>query len=238
MFGIFSRRKSLIQSGILKGAEDVHSHYLYGVDDGFRKKELSLKALTYLEELGLKTLWLTPHIMEDVPNSTEKLRERFKELKQEYSGTIELNLAAEYMLDNEFASRLANNDLLLHSKDSVLVETSTWASPVDFWEVLEEIKGKGYFPLLAHPERYNYMRKDDYDRLLKSGIRLQMNLPSILGVYGSSVKARAEYLLEKNMYYCAGSDCHRLKALKYQLNSEYLKSSEIEKIEKLLHKNV
>ena len=34
MFGLFQHRKSVLGSGLLKGAVDNHSHILYGLDDG------------------------------------------------------------------------------------------------------------------------------------------------------------------------------------------------------------
>ena len=68
MFGFLSSSKTMLESGLLNGAIDHHSHILYGVDDGVSTEEESLSILSYLEQAGLKTLWLTPHTIEDVPN--------------------------------------------------------------------------------------------------------------------------------------------------------------------------
>lgn len=108
----FKKRVSLKDSGIFDGFTDWHSHILPGVDDGVQTMDESLEILHLYEELGVKTVWLTPHIMEDIPNTTAYLRERFAELKAAYDGRIELHLAAENMLDNLFEERLENNDLL------------------------------------------------------------------------------------------------------------------------------
>ena len=45
MFGIFSRKKSILESGLLDGFTDHHSHLLPGVDDGFQTADLTLEAL-------------------------------------------------------------------------------------------------------------------------------------------------------------------------------------------------
>ncbi len=68
----------------------------------------------------------TPHVIEDIPNKTAHLKERFAELQNEYKGTVRLHLAAEYMLDNLSVQRLEANDLLpLGEKGAhLLVETS------------------------------------------------------------------------------------------------------------------
>ena len=56
------------------------------VDDGIQTLGESLDTLDCLEKLGVKSIWLTPHVIEDIPNTSEKLRERFQLLLQYYSG--------------------------------------------------------------------------------------------------------------------------------------------------------
>ena len=73
-FDFIKRKQSLLESGVLKGLTDRHSHILFGVDDGLRTLEDSLAVLAYYEEIGISEVWCTPHIMEDVPNATEALR--------------------------------------------------------------------------------------------------------------------------------------------------------------------
>ena len=68
----FSRYISVSSKGILQGMTDCHSHLLPGVDDGVRTAEESLRILEEMERQGIRKLWLTPHIMEDIPNTTGK----------------------------------------------------------------------------------------------------------------------------------------------------------------------
>ena len=112
IFDFIRRKQSLLQSGVLQGATDRHCHILFGVDDGIRTLEDSLAVLAYDEEIGIQEVWCTPHIMEDVPNTTEALRERFAQLQEAYKGPIKLHLAAEYMLDTLFEERFKAGDLL------------------------------------------------------------------------------------------------------------------------------
>ena len=234
MFGLFGKKYSMLSAALLKGATDAHSHILYGVDDGIGTLEESLATLEFYEKAGLRTLWLTPHIMEDVPNTTEGLRERLEKLKASYKGSIELRLSAEYMLDNLFEERLSAGDLLTHGEGHILVETSTWAPPIDLWGVLERIKASGYRPILAHPERYRYMAMSDYRRLRSLGVVLQLNIPSIVGYYGESVRKKAQWLLRGGYYSMAGSDCHRRRNLASQCEAQVLKGKDIRLLEPLL----
>ena len=75
MFGIFKSKYNLINSGLMKGMTDVHSHVLPGVDDGSPDINASLSLLRYMESIGLRKVWLTPHIMEDYPTPNKKLRQ-------------------------------------------------------------------------------------------------------------------------------------------------------------------
>ena len=234
MFGLFQRRCSILDVGLLKGSVDNHSHILYGLDDGVKTQEGSLSILSYLEGQGVSEVWLTPHVMEDVPNSTEAIRTRFEELRSVYKGGIRLQLAAEYMIDNLFEDRLARRDLLTHGEDVVLVETSAVAPPINLWEVLDRMLSMGYRPLIAHPERYHYMDMDDYRRLRVMGCRLQMNLPSIVGFYGESARARAISILNQGWYSMVGSDCHRFRAIQAQYEARELKKETVQKLAPLM----
>ena len=58
----FRKRVSLQDSGIFSGFTDWHSHILPGVDDGVRTMGESLEILRLYEELGVRSVWLTPHL--------------------------------------------------------------------------------------------------------------------------------------------------------------------------------
>ncbi len=212
---MFWNKKTLPQSGILRGFTDRHCHLLPGVDDGFKVPEKSLQALAEMEEQGVAEVWFTPHIMEDIPNQTADLRQRFEAFSQAYKGTIELHLAAENMIDNLFLERFEKNDLLTMENDMLLVETSYFNPPYDFIDTLERIKSAGYRPLLAHPERYKYMGAGDYDDLKNRGILFQLNLGSLTRCYSPDTEEKAHHLLKKGYYDFIGSDLHTLR--QYQM---------------------
>ena len=221
----FRKTTTLAQSGILKGITDCHSHLLPGVDDGVETLDESLRILDTMEKQGVRKVWLTPHIMEDIPNETATLREKFRELEQSYNGTMELALAAEYMMDNLFEERLEKNDLLPleEGKRYLLVETSYFNPPMGLLSVLQRIQKKGYYPLLAHPERYEYMQMADYKALQQAGVAFQLNIPSLAGMYGRHVQKKAEALQEAGMYALCGNDTHSLVFFQNLLNEKIRK---------------
>ncbi|MBU3814128.1 MAG: capsular biosynthesis protein [Candidatus Bacteroides intestinipullorum] len=214
MFG-FRKRQTLAQSGFFRGFVDWHCHILPGVDDGVQTMDEALHILAAYERLGIREVWLTPHIMEDIPNPTARLRERFAELLAAYKGNVVLNLAAENMLDKLFEERLEQGDLLPLGKDGrhLLVETSYFNPPMGLDDILRRIQAKGYYPLLAHPERYIYMEENDYARLKSMHIKFQLNLFSLMDLYGKEVRKRAKELQSKGMYDYIGTDLHRIAVL-------------------------
>lgn len=232
MWPFQSRVKSIRESGLLNGITDWHSHILPDVDDGFKTVEDSLKALADMEKLGVKDLWLTPHIMEDCPNETKDLRKRFEDFKSQYNGKIRLHLAAENMLDNLFEDRLEVNDFLPlgETGNHLLVETSYFNPPMNMTRMLEQVLAKGYFPVLAHPERYRYMDELDYKRLKEMGILFQANYFSLVGGYGNTARKKLEWLLKKGMIDLMGSDLHRHQVLVHLVEKSPSKAKHLEAI--------
>lgn len=230
----FTRKYALQSSGFLRGMTDWHCHILPGVDDGFRSMEESLEALDFYAELGITQVWLTPHIMEDIPNTPEGLRARFDELRSAYQGPVRLHLAAEHMLDTLFEERMEAGELMPMGADgdTLLVETSYFNPPMDLYGLLERIKQKGYKPLLAHPERYVYMDMSDYRRLRGMGVELQLNLMSLFGLYGQDARAKSMQLLREGYYGRAGTDLHRLRPLKSVASDKVLTGKQIESLPK------
>ncbi len=218
----FSKRTSLSASGLFRGFTDWHSHLLPGVDDGVETLDETLDILHLYEELGVETVWLTPHIMEDCPNTTTALRARFAELQHAYKGPVRLHLAAEHMLDALFEERLEQGDLLPLGEegDRLLVETSYFNPPMGLTDILQRIKSKGYHPVLAHPERYVYMDTPHYRRLKSLGVLFQLNLLSLVGLYGRQACLKARQLLEKGYYDLAGTDLHAFEVLETALRQK------------------
>ena len=90
------------------------------------------------------------------------------------------------------------------------LEMSYFNAPINLYELLFEIQLKGYKPVLAHPERYNFYHHNfkEYYKLKTSGCLFQLNLLSLTEHYGKQVQKTAEKLLKEHMYDFAGTDVH------------------------------
>ncbi len=212
---LLSNKVSVEDSGLLEGFCDHHCHLLPGVDDGVEELEETLQILKIWEQSGVSEVWMTPHIMEDYPNEPEKLKEVFLSVCHNFKGNIALHLAAENMMDGLFVKRLEENNLLTlgETEKRILVETSYYIPPMNMEKLIDRIKKKGYDPILAHPERYQYMNKKDYLHWKQKGVLLQLNIPSLVGAYGLDVQRKAEWLLGQGMYDFCGTDTHSLNSV-------------------------
>ncbi len=235
----FSFKKSYKTSGLLEGFTDWHSHILPGVDDGIKTMEEAVAVLEYYESLGMEEVWLTPHIMEDIPNTSDNLRKGYDTLCRNYKGKIRLHLAAEYMLDTLFIDRLGKGDILTYDKSGkqILVETSYVQAPYGFHNILQDMKEAGFIPVLAHPERYRYMNWNDYQTLHSQGIRFQLNIMSLIGAYGPAAQSKASGLLEEGFYTYSGTDVHSLASATLLMEKKSLQKSKIELLENLLYQS-
>ena len=220
--GLFSHKAPL--STLFKGYVDCHCHILPGVDDGVSSAEDSLKILSAYHDAGVSEVWLTPHVMEDCPNTPDALRERFEYLKalidEKGVEVPSLHLAAENMMDGLFVERLSQADVLTHFPRHLLVETSYYNPPFDLDDILRRVRSKGYFPILAHPERYLYMGGKDYERLKSDGVKFQLNLSSLVGFYGNTARKKALKLLSQGCYDYTGTDLHRYSMLEAYLEAQ------------------
>lgn len=235
---IFNRLFQFSQPVDLSKFIDWHSHILPGVDDGVKTVDDSIAILSRMERAGIREIWLTPHIMEDIPNSTQYLRESFNSLRKVYGGSIRLHLAAENMIDSLFEERLTCGDVLPIGKERnmLLIETSYFNAPLGLYDTFEKIKSTGYHPLMAHPERYTYVDDiKEYSGWKEMGVRLQLNLLSLAGHYGPDAKHKSEELLKKDMYDVVGTDLHHKSQFR-RLQQMRLSKNIITHLNRLLEK--
>ncbi len=191
---------------------DIHAHLIPGVDDGPKTMEESLGLIQRFQNIGFSHLTATSHIYQQYyPNKKGQLIDAFIELKKAvtaYDLEIEIDLSAEYFLDDHFKQLLTDKELLPIANDYLLVEMPFVAPPPNVYEYFFDIQISGYKPILAHPERYMYLTADDYEKLVNVGCQFQLNLLSLTGYYGKPIEQRAFTLLEKGWFHAFGSDIH------------------------------
>lgn len=231
MFGIF-KKKEFLKDTIPSGYVDIHSHTLFGIDDGAQTVEHTKYLLNSMIDLGFEKVITTPHTIANVySNTTEKITSVYEDVKVQLpveTNKLSYQAASEYMIDEDFEQRVKEGSLLTIKDKMVLVEMSYINPPIFLDDALFLLISKGYTPILAHPERYNFYKGDlnAYRSLKKAGCKFQLNLLSTTGYYGERIAQIADSLLKENMYDFSGSDIHHEKHIKSFENKLVIKESD------------
>lgn len=194
---------------------DIHCHLLPGIDDGAPDIDTSLGLISQMKDAGLHDFICTPHIISDLyRNSPETIKPALHKLQKacrKQRMDVNFSAAAEYMLDDHFMQLLkSGKPLLTLKKNYLLIETPFNVVPQNLQQMVFEIQTNGYLPIMAHPERMNYLHTnyDSFFRMKELGLALQMNLLSVTGYYGGKVASAAKFLLRESLVDYIGTDLH------------------------------
>ena len=231
MFGLFGKKKVEHTRGFdfSTVGVDMHSHVLPGIDDGAQTIEESIELVQAMINLGIKKIITTPHIMIDYyRNTPETIHAALQLLKNELQKQhidIEIAAAAEHLLDEGFEVLLDEGRLMTMGDNYVLFEMSFIDVHPNLIPTIQNLREKGYKPILAHPERYLYLSIENCENIKSWGCDLQLNTISLTGYYGAKSKETAEALIDQNLVDFISSDMHHLRhaaALEKSLKTSYL----------------
>jgi tyrosine-protein phosphatase YwqE len=179
----------------------------------------TIEMILAFQKAGFRKLVTTPHVIHgSYDNTPEVVRARLKQVHNELTARnidMKLEAAAEYMFDENFVRWVQDGDELLTfgSSKYLLFETTFTAEPMQMKEIIVTLQRKDYFPVLAHPDRYQYLHNDwnKVKKIFETGVLFQINVMSLSGYYGKAHQALAEKLIDNEMVHFLGSDCHRMK---------------------------
>lgn len=202
---------------------DVHSHILYGIDDGSRNIEESINIIKSYNELNIKNIILTPHYIKDTSyissrqNNLRILEELTKILQEKHIDT-NIYLGNEIYIDKDIKELLKQDKISsLNNTKYLLIELPMSGKKEGYQDIFLELINNGYNVVLAHPERYASFQ-EDFDKIYELddiGVLFQCNLGSIVGNYGKNAKAVMKRMLKENLVYMIGTDVHRYKDYSY-----------------------
>lgn len=186
---------------------DIHNHILYGVDDGSKDLDMSLAMLKEEMEQGVTTIYLTPHQNQQTltgPLLKERYQSFLEELKEK-GIDMDLRLGAEiYYYPGLKQDLLSGKALTMDESKYVLVEFST-RTETNVSEIVYELVMAGFTPIIAHIERYPYLKKEDYFDIKEAGGLIQINSGSFSRF---SSRGLIKYLLKNDLVDYVATDAH------------------------------
>ena len=201
---------------------DLHSHIIFGVDDGPKTLEESEQLLIEAYHQGVRTIVATSHRrigMFETPE--EKIQINFrqvKELAKEIAPDLSILYGAEVYYSNEMLEKLKDGEVPCVNETSyVLIEFSRSTS---FWEIRNALKNLlmlGLIPIVAHIERYQALENNEkyLKEIISMGCYTQVNSSNILkpkffNDKNRVLKKRVKYFLERDLVHFIASDMHNL----------------------------
>lgn len=192
---------------------DTHCHLIFGEDDGSRSLEESIKMVEIYKQTGYKGAILTSHYDEGrYLVTSDKVLSKLDILKDELKKqNIDFDLypGNEIQINENTLSLLKDKKVLsLNNSRYVLCELPFSTKPIYAKEIFYQLQLEGYIPIIAHPERYDYIKNEIewFYQFIKTGCLLQMNLSSITS---PNLKDISEEMLSRNMIHLVGTDAHQ-----------------------------
>lgn len=196
---------------------DLHSHLIWGIDDGSKSRDMTLNMLRQAVEGGTSKLVLTPHYMPGYFDVT------LDEVKKTTEDVIKLAIKEEINLDiyqgqevyytnNIFENYINNYIGTINESRYMLIEFNMRDFSIkEAIENIYELQVRGIVPVIAHPERYQKFIKNPslINEFIKEGFLFQVNKDSLIGEFGKEVKKTTDIYLKNNIYSFIGSDAHR-----------------------------
>lgn len=204
---------------------DIHSHIINEIDDGSRDFDESIAIAKKMEGIGYNTMVVTPHYVTgskyicDNKSKQEKLDAISLELKKQ-NIEMKLLLGNEVFIDSDIVSLVKKKKIAtMNGSKYILIELPVSRAMNDLFEILFEIRSKGYIPIIAHPERYTFLQENPSMTLkfLEMGCLFQGNMMNIVEKYGRHAKKLFLYMLKNNQYQILATDVHHQDDMLFQV---------------------
>lgn len=194
---------------------DIHAHILPAVDDGAETPEQALEMARVAQADGVAQIIATPHYaVSPAALASSVIRQRTEQVNRAIgdAGLDVLVLpGAEVQIDPDMCRHVESGAIVtLADSRYLLLELPLGDYPLYTEEIIFRLQTMGLSIVLAHPER-NLRVQDAPDLLIplvERGVLMQVTAASITGLFGTRVRAAAEYLLRGNMVHVIASDAH------------------------------
>ena len=223
---------------------DIHTHILPNIDDGSQNISDTVAMIKEAQNAGFTEIITTSHYIENeynVPKSSRtEIINAVQKLLINENIKITLYNGAEAYITNNLASLVQDGIVpTLAESRYVLFELPLSGPKVIYInQVIEDLITSGYYPIIAHPERYEMVQQEPNMAIewVKKGVLLQSNYASIIERYGHKAKQTLLKLLDANAIHFLGTDTHRPETIYAQMNeviNEYDKKIGSDKVEEL-----
>ncbi len=191
---------------------DIHSHILYGIDDGAKTIEDSLAMLEIARQSGTTDIVATPHANLHFAFDIHKVEALVQELRAHVGQTIGIHRGCDFHLhyDNILSCMQDHRPYTIDGNGYLMVEFAETSIPDSIGGVLLEMAGRGITPVITHPERNAHLmgRADQLMEWVRGGALIQVTAGSFTGLFGDRARENCRKLIERKLVHFIASDAH------------------------------
>jgi len=194
---------------------DIHSHILWGVDDGAKSREDSIAMLRLAADTGTTDIVATPHCDSQYAFDPAVRDERIRDLTEVTHGLPRIHPGCDFRLnfDNIQLALQEPSRFTINGLRYLMVEFDDMLIPPSTEEIFRRFMAREICPVITHPER-NPILQNSFDRLknwTQMGCLLQITAQCLTDRFGKSAQESAWQLLRRGMVHVVASDGHDLE---------------------------
>ena len=211
-----------------RGFVDIHSHFVYGLDDGARTITEMETMLDAAHADGVVSLFATPHVTPGMkPFDTEKYESHLNQARRycrDRGYNMQLFSGAEILYTPMLHQYCMEHRLpTLGDSEFVLMEFVPGVKLQELESALTLMKRNGYIPILVHIERYNCLHRGRTAAKLKEryNVRYQVNANTVLSDQGYFRTRKIRSWFENELVDFIASDAHNVQNRRTKLRKAF-----------------
>ncbi len=191
---------------------DIHTHILYGLDDGARTLEQSVAMVRMAGANGTTDIVATPHSNREYTFDPAAIDKRILEVREAVGEAPRIHRGCDLHLHMENIRDALENPAkyAINHKRYVLVEFSDLLIPSTASDTFALMLGAGMIPIVTHPER-NALLRGRAEKLrawVEMGCPIQVTAGSLLGAWGRNAARFSAALIGEGLAHFVASDAH------------------------------
>ncbi len=207
---------------------DIHSHILYGLDDGAKDLNDSLEMAKAAVDEGITTIIATPHFNEKYVNHKQEIINkvaRLNEVIQEKQIPLTILPGQEPRIYGDLLEDYNNGQVLTlnNAGKFMLIELPSNHVPRYTEKLLFDLQLNGLTPIIVHPERNQEIieNPDKLYQFVKKGACTQVTAASLAGYFGKKIKKFSLQMIEANLTHFIASDAHNLTGRSFKMREAF-----------------
>jgi protein-tyrosine phosphatase len=191
---------------------DIHSHILWGLDDGAASLDVSLAMIRLAAGTGTTDIVATPHANNEYEYDPDKVREKIKELQMHCGAVPKIHAGCDFHLSfGNIENALQNpRRYTVNARAYLMVELPEHIMPPNLGRAFEHMMAVGITPVITHPERNRVLWTEErqLNAWLEHGCQAQVTAQSLEGHFGRKAKEIAWKLIRDGRARFVASDGH------------------------------